>query len=140
MVRKRTFVWFFCLMQSLALLLFSEQSMASYKLDFPAKTTTYYDLDTQEEATDFEICEDDCEDESPIIKADECEWKEGLTDLLRHRHSSYRFISFESSLSSFFDFIVGQQGIKTKSKAFSAYLTIKVLPDYYSFLHRLCPF
>jgi hypothetical protein len=137
---KRTFVLFFCLVQALALSLFSEQSMASYKPQLPPSGFVPYVLANQEVLEEFDICPDQCPIDSPIVQADECEWKESLADMLRHRHSSYRFTIFETAPSSFLDLIPDLKCLSKALKPHSIYLSNTVLPDYYSFLHRLCPF
>ena len=137
---KRTFVLFFCLVQILALSLLPEQSRASYKPDVLSNGFVPYTVANQEVLEEFDICPDAYPVDSPIIQADECEWKESLADMLRHRHSSYRFTLFETAPSSFIDVIPGLKSLSKALKPLSVYLSITVLPDYYSFLHRLCPF
>lgn len=137
---KRSFVWFLSLIQILALSLFTEQSRASYKPEIPTNFFVQYEDSNQELLEDLEICPEECSEDSPIIMANECEWKESLTDLLRHRHSSYRFILFETAPSLFMDLIPGFKFLSKTLKQSSIYLDITVLPDYYNFLHRFCPF
>jgi hypothetical protein len=120
--------------------LFSGQLRASYKSDFPVTRFLTYIPANQEVLEDFEICEEEEPIDAPIIQANECEWKENLTDLLRHRHSSYRFMLFESAPSSFINFTPNLKGLSNAHKPFSVYRSRTILPDYYSFLHRLCPF
>jgi hypothetical protein len=139
---KRTFVLFFCLAQFLAFSLLPDQSGVSYapKTNTESFSPRIYAIGSLEES--HLECEDVCHENAPIIQADDndFEWKECLSDLLRHRNLSYRFITFESVVSTFFqftsDFRVTYKSVHRKY-LFKAGLT---LPDYYSFLHRLCPF
>lgn len=138
---KRTFVLFLFLVHTVVLSLFSGQSRASYKPDIFTTRFIAYIPANQEVLEDFEICEEEELINVTIIQADECEWRENLTDLLRHRHSSYRFSLFESAPSAFIDFLPNLKGLsKAHKPLFSVYLSRNILPDYYSFLHRLCPF
>lgn len=137
---KRTFVWFFGLVQIMALSLFAGQSRASYKPEILTNIFLHSTDSNQELVEDLEIYPERCSNDLPILRADECEWKESLTDLLRHRHSSYRFILFETAPSLFMDLIPGFQSLSKALKQSSIYLDLTVLPDYYNFLHRFCPF
>ena len=129
---KRTFVLFFCLLQVLATSLFSQSSEASinasYALHTPGISSSYDGIE--------EVC---CDDET-IIQADEFEWKENLSDLLRHRHSTYRFVSFAAIPSAFMDFVINSKYFYRSLISVCSYQRVAILPDYYSFLHRLCPF
>ncbi len=137
---KRSFVWFFCLIQIMALTLFAEQSRASYKPGITANLFLKAPDANQELLEDLEICPEECLEDAPIVQANECEWKESLTDLLRHRHSSYRFILFESAPSQFMELIPGFKFLRKALRKSSNYLDISVLPDYYNFLHHFYPF
>ena len=137
---KRTFVLFFCLFQPLAFALFSEQAHASYeqkinKHEFFSITATSSQLTDDPDFCDESHCET-----FPIIRADDFEWKESIADLLRHRQSTYRFICFESAPSSFLHFIVNYKGFTKPVQLLYLFKGATILPDYYSFLHRLCPF
>lgn len=133
---KRTFVLFFCLIQTLAFSLLSEQSGSLYKTNSNLESIT----------SDAEsLCsheEEDCEeiDVTPIIRADELEWRENLSDLLRHRHSSYRFITFESVVSVYLQFTTCHKILQKSKQSFLLQKGLLTLPAYYSFLYRLCPF
>ena len=131
---------FFCLVQALAFSLFPEQSQASYKPDVLKNGVIPFVIANQEVLEDFDVCPDEHPAGSPTIQADECEWKESLADMLRHRHASYRFTLFEAAPSLFFDVNADFGCLSKILKPQSAYSGITVLPDYYSFLHRLCPF
>lgn len=138
---KRTFVLFFCLVQTLALLLFSEQSWASYKQQIHANNFAPFVSVNQEILEELDICpEESSVQTTPMIQANECEWKESLTDLLRHRHASYRFVLFAATPSLFIDLVPDLKFLSKVLKPDSPYLSIPVLPDYYNFLHRFCPF
>jgi len=136
---KRTFVLFFCLVQSLAISLLSGQLRACYKKEVVQNEFSPHVSSPSDILLENELCENICENE-PIIRADEFEWKESLTNLLRHRHSTYRFASFEIVPSSFLDFVPGFKTFSRSVKPFSLYRSVALLPDYYSFLHLLCPF
>ncbi|TDE16812.1 hypothetical protein [Dyadobacter psychrotolerans] len=136
---KRTFVLFFCLVQTLAFTLLTGQSQACYKAEIIQSDFSPHVSSPSDILLENEICEDICENE-PVIRADEAEWKENLTNLLRHRHSTYRFSSFEVVPSAFLDFVPGFKIFSRFVKPFSLYKSVTILPDYYSFLHLLCPF
>ena len=136
---KRTFVLFFCIGQILASVLFSEQAEASCRSTLRIKRLSSFSVFPKVQEDTIEIDDSICLKQT-FVKADDFEWKESITDLLRHRTSSYRFVSFESVPSEYFHF---------SSKSFVRHYTTQVigsikglltLPDYYSFLHRLCPF
>jgi hypothetical protein len=137
---KRTFVLFFCLFQPLALALFSGQAQACYKQEiskhefFPVWATVSQLTD------DPDFCEESSCEASAIVQADDFEWKESIADLLRHRQSTYRFISFDSAPSAFLHFIECYKAIVKPFQSIYLFKKVTVLPDYYNFLHRLCPF
>jgi hypothetical protein len=137
---KRTFVLFLCLLQVLALSLFSQQANASYDLNNAINRFEAEQISLAETLYSGSVCPDECCENAPIIQAHETEWKENLSDLLRHRHSSYRFITFESVTSVSFHFNVGFRVFSQNLPSFQLFGSTITLPDYYSFLHRLCPF
>jgi len=137
---KRTFVLFFCLANLLALSLFTRQEGNLCKLNFasigissPSVNTD--DASDQAVAFDDFICQNQC-----IVRADGCEWKEGLSDLLRHRNSTYRFITLKSEAFYYFSFSHFQKLVRQSAQLPVVAKGLITLPDYYSFLHRLCPF
>jgi hypothetical protein len=135
---KRAFVLFFFLLPLLVLPLQYAQSTGMTKVELITKSTVILEtkcLDSDGPAISEESCTD-----TPIIQAHEAEWKENLSDLLRHRVSSYRFITFESVASSSFILALGFETVWTYHSAVSYFCRLVTLPDYYSFLHRLCPF
>ncbi|WP_031526243.1 hypothetical protein [Dyadobacter crusticola] len=138
---KRAFVLFFCLVHFLVFPVLAERLGAVCKLELGASNFSIHPQLSTEEADDFVIEDDTLPRNQAIVRADEFEWQESLTDLLRHRHSTYRFIT-----------IVDQQAapeyhITQISKAVRESVVLPaitkgtlVLPGYYGFLHRLCPF
>lgn len=137
---KRSFVWFLGLLQLMAFTLFLEPCNASCKPEPPTPIFVQEIVSDHQTWDQAEFCPEDVLDETPIVQADDCEWKESLTDLLRHRHSTYRFVFFETTPSLFIDLIPSVECLAKTLRPNSIYLNISVLPDYYSFLHRLCPF
>ena len=138
---KRTFILFFCIGQILASALFSGQAEASCRSNFGIKflspfNNSYYLEDEEEE---IEIDDSICQRQT-FVKADEFEWKESLTHLLRHRTSSYRFISFETVPSEYFHFSLKSVVKHYTKQVIGSIEGLLTLPDYYNFLHRLCPF
>ena len=129
---KRTFVLFFSLAYTLALLLLPGRSEASLRVRF-SPYTVY-------ETQDVDICPDEYLEIIPIVRADDFEWKENLSDLLRHRHSTYRFTLFAAVQSAFLDFVINSKEFFRSLIAIPFPKRVAILPDYYSFLHRLCPF
>ena len=137
---KRTFVLFFCLAQMLAISLLTEQAGIASPIvngndSFNPRYTSPSDC-TQ----DFDYCRDVCDSNIPIIRSNDFEWKESITDLLRHRHSTYRFVSLTSVSSSFLQFITNFKDLLPSLKSFFLATSEIILPGYYGFLHRLCPF
>jgi hypothetical protein len=137
---KRTFILFFCIGQILALTLFSGQAEASCRTNFGIRQLSPFNNKYYIEEEELIEIDDSICPRQTFLSPDEFEWKENLSSLLRHRTSSYRFICFESVLSDYFHF---------SSKSFFQHYTrqvigsiqrLPVLPEYYSFLHRLCPF
>lgn len=88
----------------------------------------------------YEICEAGSEEPETVIKADEYEWRENLSNLLRHRVSSYRFALIECSSPISFHFAQKKSIVNTTATLNRIAAKILTLPDYYCFLHRLCPF
>ena len=137
---KRTFVLFLCLFQTLAFSLLPKQSAGAYTSE--NGTIEFYPYATYDlrGAQVSDACEDVCCDNTPIVQEHESEWKENLSDLLRHRHSSYRFVTFESVTTSGFHLNIGSKPSIYSSQPIALFKGAITLPDYYSFLHRLCPF
>lgn len=138
---KRTFLLFFCIGQILASALFSGQAVASCRSNFGIRilspfNNSYY---LEEEEEEIEIDDSICHHQT-IIKADEFEWKESLSHLLRHRTSNYRFSTFETVSSEHFRFSLKFVVKHYTQQVIGSIVGLLTLPDYYSFLHRLCPF
>lgn len=76
----------------------------------------------------------------PIIRIDKAKWKEDLTRLLRHRHTSYTNPTFSAYIPS----SISLASLKAINRFIVDVLPhpqrVVHLPGYYSFLHRLCPF
>jgi len=139
---KRTFVLFFCIGQILASALFSGQAEASCRTNFGVRhlspfNNSYY-LEEEEEEL-FEVDDTICQRQT-FLQADEFEWKESISDLLRHRTSSYRFTNLESVPSEYFHLSLKSVVKHYTQQVIGSIEGLLTLPDYYSFLHRLCPF
>jgi len=139
---KRTYILFFCIGQILASALLFGQAEASCRSNFGIRflspfNNSYYLEDEEEE--EIEIDDSICQHQT-IVKADEFEWKESITDLLRHRTSSYRFATFETVASEYFHFSLKSIVKHYTKQVIGSVERFLTLPDYYSFLHRLCPF
>ena len=137
---KRTFVLFFSLAQALALSLFTPQASASHDPNIGVRQVFQSQTYPSEIQCEEDLCEDECLENVPIIQAHETEWKENLSDLLRLRHSNYRFTTFESVPSVILHFAIRVRFFCQKVQTIVSLNSVAILPDYYSFLHRLCPF
>ncbi|MBE9460331.1 hypothetical protein ACFP1I_03535 [Dyadobacter subterraneus] len=137
---KRTFVLFFCIGQILASALFFGQAEASCRTNFGiANLSPFNNKYYLEEDEVLEVDDSICLHQT-FISADEFKWKENLSSLLRHRTSNYRFISLESVLSEYFHFSEKSVFQHYTRQVIGSMEGLLTLPDYYSFLHRLCPF
>jgi len=137
---KRTFVLFYCFLQTIALMLLPGQSRAWNEQKTGTKGFFPYADSPADLLNNADVCEDVCYENIPVIKSDDFEWKENISDLLRHRTSTYRFVSFESAPSLFLHFTVSPKDLSFPLHPIYAVKKRVILPDYYSFLHRLCPF
>ncbi|KAA6440738.1 hypothetical protein FEM33_09200 [Dyadobacter flavalbus] len=137
---KRTFVLFFCLAQILAVSLFSQQSQAACMLDSKLNGFSPFTVETAESPECIIIVDETICKKNAIVRADEFEWKESLSDLLRHRHATYRFQSIVSHYCLNYNFARISRIIRESVKLTVVNKGLLTLPDYYSFLHRLCPF
>ncbi|GGC09832.1 hypothetical protein [Dyadobacter sediminis] len=137
---KRTFVLFFCLVQILAVSLFSQQSKGACMRNSELNGFFPFTVETAE-SPDCDIIIDNtiCK-KNAIVRADEFEWKESLSDLLRHRHSTYRFQTIVSHYCLNYNFARIPKIVRESVKLIVVNKGLLTLPDYYSFLHRLCPF
>jgi hypothetical protein len=137
---KRTFVLFLCLIPFLASLLFSQHTAVACKLNTSANSFSPYHVESVKTPDHFVLVDNlHCEDEA-IVRADDFEWKENLSDLLRHRHSTYRFLTLVSQETP--DYVISRVPKLIRESVIQLSVTkgVTTLPDYYSFLHRLCPF
>ena len=135
---KRTFVLFLCFARILAFTLLSWQSVASY--DSTNEIAGFSPYTILSDSVDDNASEDICQDNIPIIRTDGCKWKENLSKLLRHRRTTYRLVSFGYLNITSTNSIIYFKGLIRTLGSISLYKGITVLPGYYSFLHRLCPF
>ncbi|TLV00817.1 hypothetical protein [Dyadobacter luticola] len=142
---KSTFVLFFSLVQFLAFNLFPQQAAASchFKSGKIVKSGKVKFSPRFIETAQFElVCTDDTlyEDETIVRADDEFEWKENLSSLLRHRQSTYRFLTSISPAVTHYSIT---QIPKIDRESVSLPVISKgsiIRPGYYGFLHRLCPF
>jgi hypothetical protein len=136
---KRTFVLFFCLVQSLAFPLFAKHQASLCKLDYGTGFSPF-SIETSVESADVVIVDDTIDPNRTIIQADGCKWRENLSKLLRHRHSSYRFVSFDTVVFHNYYFLRKTKFLREKLLTVNFNERNLTLPGYYGFLHRLCPF
>ncbi|MCE6990917.1 hypothetical protein [Dyadobacter sp. CY323] len=137
---KRTFVLFFCLAQMLASTLFSQQPAFACKLDIGTDSFSPYTVESSEDPGQFALIDDSICKEETIVRADDFEWKENLSDLLRHRHSTYRFLTLISEIGSEYYIAQIPKNIRESVSLPALPKGDIELPGYYGFLHRLCPF
>jgi len=137
---KRTFILFFCIGQILASALFSGQAEASCRTNFGIRQLSPFNNKYYIEEEELIEIDDSICPRQTFLSPDEFEWKENLSSLLRHRTSSYRFICFESVLSDYFHFSSKSVFQHYTRQVIGCIQRLPILPDYYSFLHRLCPF
>ncbi|MEO6285254.1 MAG: hypothetical protein ABIN80_10970 [Dyadobacter sp.] len=137
---KRTFVLFFCLAQFMASLLFSQQQASACKLDLGTNGFSPFAIEMAETSDHFVLVDDSIRKNETIVRADDFEWKENLSDLLRHRHSTYRFLTLVNQVAP--EYVIQRipKVIRESVTLLSVTKGVITLPDYYSFLHRLCPF
>lgn len=137
---KRTFVLFFWIAQFAVSLLFSQQRALACKIDIGTGAFSPYAVEEKSGTGDFVLIDDTvCKNET-IVRADESEWKESLSDLLSHRHSTYRFLTLVSQAAPYYEITRIPKVIRESIQLLTPCKGGITLPDYYSFLHRLCPF
>jgi hypothetical protein len=137
---KRTFVLFFWLAQFAISLLFSQQRAIACKIEIGTNAFSPYAMEETSSEGHFVLIDDTvCKNET-IIRANETEWKESLSDLLRHRHSSYRFLTLVSEAAPQYIITRISKVVRESVQLLPVSNGEITLPDYYSFLHRLCPF
>jgi hypothetical protein len=137
---KRTFVLFLSLVQILALTLFPQQSSVACKLDLSSGNFSPYAVQSCESQLNLVLTDDTICEEETIVQADDFEWKENLSSLLRHRNSTYRFLTTVSPTITEF-YITQVPRLLRESVLLPAVNSDDIVtPGYYTFLHRLCPF
>ncbi|GGH40156.1 hypothetical protein ACN9ML_26370 [Dyadobacter endophyticus] len=137
---KRTFVLFFWLAQFAVSLLLGQQKAIACKIDIGTGAFSPFEIQERPGSKDIVLIDDTiCQNET-IVRADETKWKESLSKLFNRRHSTYRFLTLISQA-------IPQCEITRPSKVIRESVQLLfvsngeiTLPDYYSFLHRLCPF
>ena len=93
---KRTFVLFFWLAQFAVSLLLGQQRAVACKIDVGTEAFSPFEIEEKPGTGDIVLIDDTICKNQTIVRADETEWKESLSDLLRHRHSTYRFLTLVS--------------------------------------------
>jgi hypothetical protein len=137
---KRTFVLFFWLAQFAVSLLLGQQRAVACKIDIGTEAFSPFEIKEKPGTGDIVLIDDTiCKNET-IVRADETEWKESLSQLLSHRHSTYRFLTLVSQTAPQYEISRIPKVIRESVQLLSANNGEITLPDYYSFLHRLCPF
>lgn len=137
---KRTFVLFFWLAQFAISLLLGEQRAFACKIDIGTEAFSPYEIEEKPGTGTIVLIDDTvCKNET-VVRADEFAWKEAISDLLSHRNSTYRFLTLVSQAAPQYE-ITRIPKVIRESVTLLPFSNGEVrLPDYYSFLHRLCPF
>ncbi|WP_353721850.1 hypothetical protein [Dyadobacter sp. 676] len=137
---KRAFVLFFWLAQFAVSLLIGQQGAVACKIDLGTDTFSPYQVEEKPGTGHFVLIDDTvCKNET-VVRADEFEWKEALSDLLSHRHSTYRFLTLVAQATPQYEITRIPKVIRESVQLLPVSNGETTLPDYYSFLHRLCPF
>lgn len=137
---KRTFVLFFWLAQFALSMLFSQQRAVACKIDIGTDAFSPYAVEEKSGTGNFVLIDDTvCKNET-IVRADESEWRENLSELLGHRHSTYRFLTIVSQAAPQYEIARVPKVIRESIQLLTPFKGGVTLPDYYSFLHRLSPF
>lgn len=139
---KRTFVLFLCLVQSMSLTLFPQRSVASCRLDIAMNVFSPFTVYTSEDPEDFILYDDSIPCVESIVRADpdDYEWKETLSNLLRHRLSTYRFLTEAVQIWPSFQSTPVPKSIRESIPLLAISKGDIALPSYYGYLHLLCPF
>lgn len=137
---KRTFVLFFWLAQFAISLLLGQQRAFACKIDIGTEAFSPYEIEEKPGTGTIVLIDDTvCKNET-VVRADEFAWKEAISDLLNYRNSTYRFLTLVSQAAPQYE-ITRIPKIIRESVTLLPFSNGEVrLPDYYSFLHRLCPF
>lgn len=137
---KRTFVLFFWLAQFAISLLLGQQRAFACKIDIGTEAFSPYEMEEKPGIGTIVLIDDTvCKNET-VVRADEFAWKEAISDLLNYRNSTYRFLTLVSQAAPQYE-ITRIPKVIRESVTLLPFSNGEVrLPDYYSFLHRLCPF
>ncbi|WP_342088370.1 hypothetical protein [Dyadobacter sp. OTU695] len=137
---KRTFVLFFWLAQFAVTLLLGQQKVIGCKIDIGTEAFSPFEIKEKPGSSDIVLIDDTiCKNET-IVRADETKWNESLSRLFNRRHSTYRFLTLFSQAVPQCEITRTSRIIKESVQPLYATNGEITLPDYYSFLHRLCPF
>lgn len=137
---KRTFVLFFWLAQFAVTLLLGQQKVIACKIDIGTEAFSPFEIKEKPGSSDIVLIDDTiCKNET-IVRADETKWNESLSKLFNRRHSTYRFLTLISQAVPQCEITRTSRTIKESVQPLYATNGEITLPDYYSFLHRLCPF
>lgn len=137
---KRTFVLFFWLAQFAITLLLGQQRAVACKIDIGTEAFSPFEIKENPGSRDIVIIDDTiCKNET-IVRADETKWNESLSKLFNRRHSTYRFLTLIAQAVPQCEITRAPKFIRESAQPLYASNGEITLPDYYSFLHRLCPF
>jgi hypothetical protein len=137
---KRTFVLFFWLAQFAVTLFLGQQKVIACKIDIGTEAFSPFEIKEKPGSSDIVLIDDTiCKNET-IVRADETKWNESLSKLFNRRHSTYRFLTLISQAVPQCEITRTSRIIKESVQLLYATNGEITLPDYYSFLHRLCPF
>ncbi|TDE18026.1 hypothetical protein [Dyadobacter psychrotolerans] len=135
---KRAFIYFILIFQLLGSQSYAKENKIAKHTK--ARTSRFYPfINRTKSKIDFLLVKKDKKRVKTIIRADKAKWKEDLSRLLRHRHTTYTFPSFECELSTNFYFLSVVKATESARQTILNFRRILTLPAYYNFLHRLCP-
>ena len=137
---KRTFVLFFWLAQFAVTLLLGQQRAVACKIDIGTEAFSPFEIEEKPGTGDFVLIDDTiCKNEA-IVRADETQWIQSLSKVFNRRHSTYRFLTFIAQAVPQCEITRTSRISRESVRLLSVSNGEITLPDYYSFLHRLCPF
>ena len=135
---NRAFIYFILIFQLLGLQSYAKENKIVKHTK--ARTSRFSPfINRTKSKIDFLLVKKDKKRVKTIIRADKAKWKEDLSRLLRHRHTTYTFPSFECELSTNFYFLSVVKASESARQTILNFRRILTLPAYYNFLHRLCP-
>jgi hypothetical protein len=139
---KRAFVLFLCFVQGLSFTLFSQRSVASCKLEATSHAFSFFSIHAADDDGEFVLCDDFIPRTNAIVRADpdDYEWKENLSNLLRHRYSTFRFLTEAVQVLPGYQFASIPKQIRECITLPAISKGAVALPSYYGYLHLLCPF